>query len=351
MGAFKPLLPVGGQSAVARAVHLAKQAGVERVTVVTGYRSCDVGAELRRCGLNVDIVHNARYDDGMLSSVIAGARALCADTEAFFLLPVDCCAVSQDTLKRLLSASRRAPGRVVYPVFNGAPGHPPLIPAGVLSSIGEFDGEGGMRAYLSRFRRLDVRVDDPGAAADMDTPEGYAALLRILGLPTYPDEGEALALLERYGTPGNIVAHCKSVARVADALARRCNGAGADIDVGLLRSSCLLHDICRREPDHARAGMLLLLSLGYPEAAMAVGRHMEMPPERVDIDASMLLYLADKLCRAGGTVPLEATLRDTARRFAADPAAYAAARARITRAMDISRALEERYGVVAESDS
>jgi hypothetical protein len=181
----------------------------------------------------------------------------------------------------------------------------------------------------------------------MDMPEGYAALLRILGLPTYPDEGEALALLARYGTPENIVAHCKSVARAAEDIARRCNGAGADIDIGLLRASCLLHDICRREPDHARAGMLLLLSLGYPDAAIAVGRHMDFPIGHGDIDASALLYLADKLCRGAGTVPLEATLRDAARRFSADPAASAAARGRIACAMDIARALEERYGMDA----
>ncbi|MDR1589139.1 MAG: NTP transferase domain-containing protein [Oscillospiraceae bacterium] len=345
MTAFKPLLPVGERSAVSRAVDLAERAGVRHVTVVTGYRGAEVEAELRRCGHDVHIVYNARHDEGMMSSILAGARALPRDAEAFFLLPVDCCAVSVDTLGRLISAITPGESAVVLPLYCGRAGHPPLIPTYLLDGIEDFDGAGGMRAYLAGFRRLEIHVNDPGASADMDTPADYARLLRILGLPTYPDERESLALLESRAAGGDVVRHCREVAELACILAESANRSGAGVDIGLLRSAGLLHDICRGQPEHDRAGMLLLLSLGYPDAAVVTGGHMDLPPDNDAIDETSLVYLADKLCRRDGIVSLEASLADVKRRFGSDNAAAAGARAHTARDGNSARAQRAiRYG-------
>ncbi|MDR2421648.1 MAG: NTP transferase domain-containing protein [Oscillospiraceae bacterium] len=348
MSAFKPLLPVGGQSAVSRAASLAARAGVSRVTVVTGFRGRDVEAELRRSGHDVHTVYNARHDEGMMSSVRAGARALPRDVGAFFLLPVDCCAVSPDTLRRIAEALTPDADRVILPLFRGGAGHPPLIPVRLLDGMEDFDGEGGMRAYLAKFRRLEIPVDDPGILEDMDTPADYARLLRALGLPTYPDERDALALLESRSAGADVVRHSRAVADLACLLGESANRAGAGLDVGLLRSAGLLHDICRGKPEHDREGLSLLLSLGYPDAAIVAGAHMELPPGHDAIDETALVYLADKLCRRDGIVPLETTRSEAERRFVGDPAAAGAARSRILRAMAISRALKERCGTDAE---
>jgi CTP:molybdopterin cytidylyltransferase MocA len=345
MGAFKPLLPVGGQSAVVRAVLTAEQAGVGHVSVVTGHRDAEVAAELRRERPDAHIVFNARHSEGMMTSVLAGALALPADTDAFFLLPVDCCAVRADTLEKIASAARNGDADVTCPVYGGRTGHPPLIRARVMESAGEFRGEGGMRAYLAKFSRACVDVDDSGVAADMDTPGDYAAMLRMLGLPTYPREEDALRLLHARAASPEVAEHCRAVAGVAVRIAREAIAGGANIDTALLRSACLLHDICRGEPNHARAGELLLLSLGFPDAAIAVGAHMELPEGHDAIDETAILYLADKLCRRGGETPLETTLAAALVRYEGRPEAANAARGRIERAMSIERALRERYGV------
>jgi putative nucleotidyltransferase with HDIG domain len=348
MAAFKPLLPVGGRSAISRAAALAGQAGVSHVTVVTGYRGHDVESELRRCRHDVHIVYNARHDEGMMSSVLAGARVLPHDVCAFFLLPVDCCAVSAGTLGRLMDALTPRGGEVIYPLFRGRAGHPPLIPARLLNGIEGFDGAGGMRAYLAKFPRLEISVDDPGVSVDMDTPEDYARLLRTLGLPTCPDGREALTLLENRSEGEDVVRHCRAVADLACLLAESANRAGANLDIGLVRSAGLLHDICRGKPDHEKEGMLLLLSLGYPDAAAVVGSHMELPQGHNAIDETALVYLADKLCRKDEIVPLEATFAYMERRFGGDSAAFGGARARLLRAEEIARALKERYGTDIE---
>ncbi|MDR3209155.1 MAG: nucleotidyltransferase family protein [Oscillospiraceae bacterium] len=174
MGAFKPLLPVGGTTAIRRTVAAALQ-GADSVAVVTGHRHAALAEELR--GTGASLVYNERYRDGMFSSLRAGLAALPAETDAFFLLPADCCAVAPATLGMLRAAYR---GEILYPVCDGRRGHPPLIPARHIPGLLAYNGEDGARGYFLRFSFDAAETRDPGVLLDMDTPEDYAAILRYL---------------------------------------------------------------------------------------------------------------------------------------------------------------------------
>lgn len=69
-----------------------------------------------------------------------------------------------------------------------------------------------------------------------------------------PDEGEAIALHKKYGSNDVIIEHCKTVARVARILAEEIRRRGSDIDVDLVYSSALLHDIGRNMTNTVRHG-------------------------------------------------------------------------------------------------
>ena len=58
-----------------------------------------------------------------------------------------------------------------------------------------------------------------------------------------PSTKQALALLKKYDVPDNIVEHSKQVARVAVLVGQGLNSIGEKIDIDLLRSAALLHDI------------------------------------------------------------------------------------------------------------
>jgi CTP:molybdopterin cytidylyltransferase MocA len=348
MGVLKPLLPVGGETALKRAVGLGKHEKVHSITVVTGYRCEDIEAELESIhAKNIRHVYNRHFDEGMLTSVKAGIHSLPTDLDGFFLLPVDHCAVNPDTLEKLIAAFILEKGEaVVTPVCDGRRGHPPLIPYVFAAGLKAYDGDDGMRGYLSRFPDTEIEVIDEGSVLDMDTPADYEALLRHLGLPTYPGEDVCRQLMDKYGVPENVRAHCRAVNSVALRAARLLDKKGVAVNAGLLTSACLLHDIVRLQPEHENGGAKVLLSEGYPATAQLVARHMDLPDGyEPKPDALALLYLADKLCRSETVVPIDKTLETLTSRFSDNPEALSGAEKRLARAREILAMLTEKYGI------
>lgn len=338
MGAFKPLLPVGGERALSRAVSLGTAARADSILVVTGHRRGEIEALLPPGAIPV---FNPEFDRGMFSSVRAGIRALPPGTEAFFLLPVDCAAVGAETLTVLAAAYDGC--AVLYPEHGGRRGHPPLIPARFTAGIEGYDGTDGMRGFLAGLPARRVPVNDPGILLDMDTAADYAALLRALGLPPCPTEAECAALFKKYQTPDAVVAHGREVAQIAGDLAGQLLAKGAPLDPELTRCAALLHDLCRTEDRHAEAGAAALLEAGFPAVAEIVAVHMDLPEnaETVSLEAQ-LVYLADKLCRRGRVVPLRETLAGFS---GGDPGAYSGAHRRLHAADAVLRRLHDAYGL------
>lgn len=180
MGGFKPLLPLGGETLIERAIGLFNGVGIGRVVVVLGHGADRVLPVLERSG--IEPVINTRCDEGMFSSVQAGVSGLGGACGSFFILPVDIPLVRPDTLERLLEAFRTGDAEICRPSFRGRYGHPPLISAALIPAIRDFDGTGGLRALLACHgdRTAEVAVDDPGILLDLDTREDYEAALKAV---------------------------------------------------------------------------------------------------------------------------------------------------------------------------
>jgi molybdenum cofactor cytidylyltransferase len=175
MKQFKPLLPLGEVTITDRVIDLFLNEGVD-VFLVAGYRHDDITAGIRK--RDITIVYNPDYEKGMFSSVQAGIRQLNAGYEAFFTSPVDIPLVSPATIQRLMEAGEENPGKIVYPVFEGKRGHPPLIPAALAPAILGWEKGGGLRAVLKSKESLalEIVVPDSFILFDIDTPEDYAEL-------------------------------------------------------------------------------------------------------------------------------------------------------------------------------
>ena len=346
MGVFKPLLPVGGQPAVIRCIRAAEAAGINDIYIVTGHKHAETESVLRGKAPGARVVYNRGYRDGMFSSALAGISALPDSTDGFFLLPADCCAVSADVLRALIERFVESKGAcVARPVYRGRRGHPPLIPARFIGALLSYNGENGLKGFLSPLPTIEVEMSSPGVLMDMDTPEDYAGLLSFLGLPTYPTSEICKELLNKHCASAEIAEHGEQVAALALKIAKLMEARGIRLDIKLLESACLLHDISRLEPDHARAGKELLLREGYPKTAVLVGCHMDMPSFNPAIGEAELLFLADKLSRRGKITSLEDTMRGIESRFACDPEALASAKERINTAQAIMDTLKARYGI------
>lgn len=88
-----------------------------------------------------------------------------------------------------------------------------------------------------------------------------------------PSEEKCLMILNNYGTPNRVIAHCKEVARVSVILGELLKSKGFNINIELLNSAALLHDIARVSDNHEKVGADYIRKIGYFEVARLVEVH------------------------------------------------------------------------------
>ena len=342
MGEFKPLLDLAGMTVLERTVGLFRRAGVRDVRVVTGHRAEELAPLLEQLGVRE--VRNPRYQDGMFASVKAGVATIGEDTDAFFVHPVDLPLVRPATVTKLIEAFDRQEAGIVYPVFNELRGHPTLIAGWLAPEILQWGGSGGVRGVLVQWERIahETEVADEQVLRDMDTPEDYRSLRERAKRSHIPSEAECRVLLDDlFRVEPHIVRHGKAVAEVAVRLGEELNRAGCRLDMPLLAAAGLLHDLARKEPNHAQTGARYLREMGFDAVAELVATHMDISvSEGEPIGAAEVIYLADKVVQGERRVPITERFSATMERHAHDPAARGRIASRLSAALHVQNRLE-----------
>ncbi len=350
MGDFKPLLPLGGMSALERTISLFRSCGVADVRVVTGHRSEELAPLLSQLG--VRNILNSHYRDGMFTSVVAGTQTIGSGIDAFFILPVDIPLVRPATVRRLLEAYHPESGEVFYPCFQGRRGHPPLIAAGHAQAITTWCGDNGLRGALAQWEAnaRELEVADEHILNDMDTPEAYGRLLDKVKRYEIPTEAECMVLLGAFcPVDSSIIRHGRAVADLAVLLAKKLNQAGQRLDIALLTAAGLLHDIVRSEANHAQAGACLLREAGFGTVADLVASHMDLESDNEGVVSPReLLYLADKLVQGERRVTLAERFQAALERHSHEPAIFKKVNDRLKTAVIIKTRLEATLGCSME---
>ncbi|MDX9777171.1 MAG: nucleotidyltransferase family protein [bacterium] len=162
-GTFKPSFDLGGKALLIRSIESMRLV-CDGIVVVGGCRFPELEALLAALP-DIILVRNARYKQGMFSSVQAGLRKITGD--AFFLLPGDQPLVKEETLRAMAAAD----AEIVVPRFRGKKGHPVFFRAGCIPEILALPDKEILRNYIHA--KADVRildVEDPGINLDADTP-------------------------------------------------------------------------------------------------------------------------------------------------------------------------------------
>lgn len=221
MGEFKPLLPMGEETVIDGVIRTLRQAGVEKIVVVTGY--CREMLEQHLFSAGVMFVHNERFaQTQMFDSVKLGLKALGESCQKILITPADVPLFKAQTIERLLQQQ----GGCVRPVYQGKPGHPLLIDGSAVCALLACSGKEGLRGAIveAGLKIRDVPVEDEGTVLDMDTPQDYKNLLHKKGdghiylhsrLVLETDEaffGPGTAqLLEMIDLTGSITAACQAM--------------------------------------------------------------------------------------------------------------------------------------------
>jgi molybdenum cofactor cytidylyltransferase len=173
----KLLADIDGRTLLDRVVEAVSAAGVADVVVVTGWDRAAVEAAL--AGQRVRLVHNARWEEGMGSSIAAGVAALNVDTSGVVIVPADLPLLTPQAIATLVEAFRAADcNRIVFPTTTGGEQRNPVLwPRAHFGALLSLPPEKGAKALLQLIAAQcrPVPVDDV-LLSDVDTSADLAAI-------------------------------------------------------------------------------------------------------------------------------------------------------------------------------
>ena len=343
MGDFKPLMELGGRSAILRILDRFSEAGVRHTVVVTGRQAEDLKAAIRRewDESRVSFVHNEGYETNqMFDSVKMGLTAISARAEktdtspdGIFFTPVDVPAFSGITMELEKTLLKEKGVLAVKPVCDGREGHPLLIDYSAVPHILAHDGTMGLKGALDGLGAAVVRADTPdkGSAMDTDTPEDFQRVTKYLESRYIFQKDSCTELLAWCKIRQETAGHCLAVGRAAEQILEALRQAGYVLNADAVLTAACLHDIgkCRGSRSHAEYGTWLLSQMGYGEASEMVRFHTDLPRSMQErVCGSTIVYLADKLVQGTETVSLKKRFLPKFEKFRENPEALAAVQAR-----------------------
>lgn len=180
-GPHKLLAEFSGTPLVRRMAQTALAAAAAQLVVVTGHRAQEIEETL--AGLDLQIVRNPAFAEGMASSLVAGVLAKgMAQREGMLVLLADMPGITTADLMALIAAFRTAGGRaIVRAVSNGKRGNPVILPRAAFPEILKLQGDVGARNIIETggFPIVDVEIG-PAAHLDIDTPDAVIAAGGVL---------------------------------------------------------------------------------------------------------------------------------------------------------------------------
>ena len=180
MGRPKATLPLdGADTFLTRIVRTFTSAAVEDVIVVVGHEANAIVASFADVDLVARFVENRDYEQGQLSSLLAGLRVVDRPgVVAVLVTLVDVPLVSAATVRAVVDRYRETRAPIVRPVRGSEHGHPVLIDRSLFDALRKADPSAGAKSIIRAnvSPAGDVEVSDAGAFADADTPEDYARL-------------------------------------------------------------------------------------------------------------------------------------------------------------------------------
>lgn len=158
---------------------LAAVPSVAQTIIVTGHAS-DRITEIA-AGTDAQVVHNAAYRSGKVSSIVAGLRAVSDSARAVMILAVDQ-PRRAEILHRIVEARERSGRPIAVPAHEGRRGHPPVFAAPLLPELLAIDeGTQGLRGFMDAHAAdiAEVECDasvlaDLNDAADVEREAGRA---------------------------------------------------------------------------------------------------------------------------------------------------------------------------------
>jgi len=175
MGSPKQLLPYRGRPLLRHAVETALATQCRPVIVVLGCRAEEFGEALS--GLDVQTVTNARWEEGMGTSIQVGVQAAQGSgADSLILSLADQPLVTADLLDRLIQTHHQTGQPIVSSSYAGTVGVPVFFAKQFFAPLMALKPEQGCKGLILSNDECAVHLPCPEAELDVDTPEEFAAI-------------------------------------------------------------------------------------------------------------------------------------------------------------------------------
>ena len=177
MGLPKQLLRVGGKTLLEDSVDQALDAGFNPLLVVVGAQARAVRALVS--AKRVEVVENARWADGMGTSIGAGIEyleGLGPDLAAVAILVGDQPMVKAEHLRAMCASLEASRDPAVAAFYSGCLGVPAVFRKALFPLLKTLPPDAGARRLLRSGEFRITSFELPEAAVDIDTPEDYRQL-------------------------------------------------------------------------------------------------------------------------------------------------------------------------------
>ena len=145
------------------------------LTVVTGHQREHVGEALG--DLEVNLVHNPDFGDGLSGSLKTGIRSLPGDADGAIMVLADMPGISASDIIALKDKFAETSGlSIVRATHGGKRGNPVILPKSVFTLVDQIEGDTGARAIVESgsVPVIDVEIGS-AASVDVDTPGSLKA--------------------------------------------------------------------------------------------------------------------------------------------------------------------------------
>ncbi len=178
MRAPKLLLPLGDKTIIEAVVDETLRSKADKILVVLGAEREKIESKI--ANRPVKIVANPRFQEGMLSSIHAGFKALPEETEAVLVCLGDQPLIPCSVLNKLIEAYQDTRKGIILPVYKQSRGHPILVDTKFAEDVKNLSPDIGLRALTHKYPQdvQEVEVDTSNILKDIDRPEDYMRELK-----------------------------------------------------------------------------------------------------------------------------------------------------------------------------
>jgi molybdenum cofactor cytidylyltransferase len=182
MGSPKALLPYQGRPFLEHLIAVTSNPKIGARRIVLGAHA-ELIADAVRLAAD-EVVINAEWEKGQLSSIQAGIRSLPAGTDGMILCLIDHPLISATLIDELIERFYSGPAMppIVLPVYQGKRGHPVIFSSGVYEELMTAPLEQGARSvvWAHAGEVTEVVTSEQGCVLNLNDPE---TMHRVLGLP------------------------------------------------------------------------------------------------------------------------------------------------------------------------